>query len=98
MRWHLHRVAEGNAKSELGELQHREVTGIFQELASGLTARQRVAFLLREVEGLSSQEVASILGCRQSTVRNHLFNARRYLRRELASRFPEYAPGGEDSA
>ena len=42
-----------------------------------------MVFLLREVEGLSSQEVAEIVGCRESTVRNHLFNARKVLRREL---------------
>jgi DNA-directed RNA polymerase specialized sigma24 family protein len=32
------------------------------------------------MEGLSSKEVADIVGCRESTVRNHLFNARRVLR------------------
>jgi DNA-directed RNA polymerase specialized sigma24 family protein len=45
------------------------------------------------MEGLSSPEVAGILGCRESTVRNHLFNARKYLRRELVRRYPEYAAG-----
>ena len=34
-----------------------------------------------------------IAGCRESTVRNHLFNARRLLRRELVERYPEYAAG-----
>ena len=32
-----------------------------------------------------------IVGCRESTVRNHLFNARKFLRRELLRRYPEYA-------
>jgi hypothetical protein len=35
--------------------------------------------------------VAEVLKCRESTVRNHLFNARRYLRGELMKRYPEYA-------
>jgi DNA-directed RNA polymerase specialized sigma24 family protein len=35
--------------------------------------------------------VAEILDCRESTVRNHLFNARKYLRKELLQRYPEYA-------
>jgi DNA-directed RNA polymerase specialized sigma24 family protein len=52
-----------------------------------------MVFLLREMEGLSSPEVAEILGCRESTVRNHLFNARKILRRELLRRYPEYAAG-----
>ena len=50
-----------------------------------------MVFLLREVEGLAAAEVAEILDCRESTVRNHLFNARKVLRRELLRRYPEYA-------
>ncbi len=64
---------------------------ILRELAAGLTERQRLVFLLRELEGLSSREVAEILGCRASTVRNHLFTARKHLREELKRRYPEYA-------
>jgi len=51
-----------------------------------------VIFVLREIEGLSSHETAEVVGCRESTVRNHLFNARRTLRRELLRRYPEYVP------
>jgi DNA-directed RNA polymerase specialized sigma24 family protein len=46
--------------------------------------------VLREIEGLSSAEVGEVLGCRESTVRNHLFAARKHLRRELEARYPEY--------
>ena len=49
-----------------------------------------------EIEGLSSQEVAAIAGCEESTVRNHLFNARKVLRRELVRRYPEYAAGRQE--
>jgi RNA polymerase sigma-70 factor (ECF subfamily) len=73
------------------ELQQREVEAIFNELAGELSEKQRLAFLLREVEGLSSQEVAAVLECRESTVRNHLFNARKVLQREILRRYPEYA-------
>lgn len=73
------------------ELQQREVDAIFSELAGELTEKQRLAFLLREVEGLSSPEVAAVLDCRESTVRNHLFNARKVLQREIRRRYPEYA-------
>jgi RNA polymerase sigma-70 factor (ECF subfamily) len=73
------------------ELQQREVDAIFSELAGELSEKQRLAFLLREVEGLSSPEVAAVLDCRESTVRNHLFNARKVLQREIRRRYPEYA-------
>lgn len=93
VRHHLLHNASNHAHRDLSELHRREVKGIFQELARGLTEKQRLVFMLREVEGLSSQEVAEIARCRESTVRNHLFNARQYLRRALLERYPEYARG-----
>ena len=91
VRQHLRQVGEGSAHRDLSRLQQNEVAAIFRELAQGLSEKQRTVFLLKEVEGLSSTEVAEMLECRESTVRNHLFNARRYLRQELLKRYPEYA-------
>ena len=91
MRRHLRQVAAARSHRDLGRLTGKEVKGILEELAGHLSERQRAVFLLREVEGLPSPEVARILGCKSSTVRNHLFAARRILRRELARRYPEYA-------
>ena len=91
IRLHLSRVADARSGGDLGRLGGKEVQGILEELAAELSERQRAVFLLREVEGLASPEVARILGCKSSTVRNHLFAARRILRRELARRYPEYA-------
>ena len=91
VRQHLRQVADGRAHRDLSRVQQTEVAAIFRELAAALSEKQRMVFLLREVEGMSSPEVAQILGCRESTVRNHLFNARRYLRTELLRRYPEYA-------
>ena len=93
VRQHLRQVTGGHAESDLSRLQQNEVAAIFRELSTGLSEKQRMVFLLKEVEGLSSAEVAEVLSCRESTVRNHLFNARRYLRRELMRRYPEYAAG-----
>lgn len=93
VRQHLRQVADANAGRDLSSLQQTEVMAIFRELSTGLSEKQRMVFLLREMEGLSSPEVAGVLGCRESTVRNHLFNARKYLRRELLRRYPEYAAG-----
>jgi RNA polymerase sigma-70 factor (ECF subfamily) len=90
-RHHLRRVEDGRSLRTLADLQLREVGRIFRELAGKLSEKQRLVFLLKEVEGLSSKEVAEIAGCRESTVRNHLFNARRTLRREIREKYPEYA-------
>jgi RNA polymerase sigma-70 factor (ECF subfamily) len=97
VRQHLRQVADVHAERDLSRLQQTEVSAIFRELSAGLSEKQRMVFLLKELEGLSSGEVAQVLGCRESTVRNHLFNARKFLRKELLRRYPEYAAGfGDD--
>ncbi len=93
VRQHLRQVADWRSQRDFSRMQQGEVAGIFRDLATGLSEKQRLVFLLREVEGLSSQKVAEIVGCRESTVRNHLFNARKLLRKELLRRYPEYAAG-----
>ncbi|HRC86711.1 MAG TPA: RNA polymerase sigma factor [Thermoanaerobaculia bacterium] len=91
VRHHLRAVAGEREMGEMSRLAEVEVAGIFRELSEELTEKQRLIFLLREVEGLPSNEVAEIVGCQESTVRNHLFNARKVLRAELVKRYPEYS-------
>lgn len=96
VRLHLESAAASRARHDRANLHEGEIYRIFSELSKDLTERQRVVFLLREVEGRPSSEVAEIVGCRESTVRNHLFNARRVLQQTLAERYPEYAgPRGD---
>ena len=86
--WRRHRRAElvGVAGFAVGAV-------VFRELSVALSEKQRMVFVLYEIEGLSSAEVAKVIDSRESTVRNHLFNARRILRQEVLRRFPEYAEG-----
>jgi len=69
----------------------RELRGIFNRLAAQLGPAQRAVFTLKEIEGVETDEIASILGIRESTVRNHLMQARRILREGLRRWYPEYA-------
>jgi RNA polymerase sigma-70 factor, ECF subfamily len=75
-------------------LEREEVLRVFTACASVLSEKQRLVFVLREIEEKESREIAEVLGCRESTVRNHLFQARRLLRDEVRRRFPEFVPGG----
>jgi RNA polymerase sigma-70 factor (ECF subfamily) len=86
-------VGEAPPASDLAD--HREVDRLFEQLVEFLTPQQRSAFVLRELEGLDTAEVAEALGCSTTTVRNHVFQARRVLREELARRYPEYLPRAE---
>jgi len=53
-----------------------------------LSARERAALLLRDVEGLPAAEVAARLGCSQATVRSHIANARVKFRKYVKGRKP----------
>lgn len=75
-----------------------EVQEIFDRLAKRLTQKQRVAFTLRELQGLSSKEVARIMRTTQSTVRNHVFQARKLLRERLRAEYPEYLPSVKEES
>src|SRR5262245_38663143 len=53
-------------ESPAGEaIRHREVRRIFTSLSSLLSRNQRLAFVLREIEGLSTAEVAEIMKTRE---------------------------------
>ena len=51
-----------------------------------LTARERAALMLRDVEGLPAEEVAQRLNCSKATVRSHIANARIKLRKYMEKR------------
>ena len=72
-----------------------EADRILGQLVGVLTPQQRSAFVLREMQGLDTAEVAEVLGCSATTVRNHIFQARKALRDEMRARFPEYLPASE---
>lgn len=70
---------------------------VLARVLPALSAQQRAAFVLREVEGLETAEVAAALGCSPTTVRNHVFQARKTLKKEIARHFPEYLPASRRS-
>jgi RNA polymerase sigma-70 factor (ECF subfamily) len=76
-------------------MRQGELDRVFHATAGKLGERQRSAFVLREIEGFDTAEVAEILRVSRSTVRNLVHQARQGLRRELRKRFPEYAPPKE---
>jgi RNA polymerase sigma-70 factor (ECF subfamily) len=49
-----------------------------------LSRRQREAFVLVHLEGLTVRETAAVMGSREGTIKSHLHRALRQLRRELA--------------
>jgi RNA polymerase sigma-70 factor, ECF subfamily len=72
-------------------VQRKEVESVFNDIADVLSPKQKTIFVMNQMEDLASSEIAKILGCRESTVRNHLFNARKLMQEQLQKRYPEYA-------
>jgi RNA polymerase sigma-70 factor (ECF subfamily) len=86
------RLVKTSTEAEQGVIfQRKEIENVFNEIASVLSPKQKTIFIMREMEDLPSAEIAKVLGCRESTVRNHLFNARKLMQQQLQKRYPEYA-------
>src|SRR5579859_2337607 len=60
-----------------------EEAGMLREAIQKLPAQYRIVLVLRDMEGLSDEDVAEITGLRAGTVRVRLHRARLFVRREL---------------
>ncbi|MFH1572981.1 MAG: sigma-70 family RNA polymerase sigma factor [Acidobacteriota bacterium] len=64
-------------------LERRERQEIVRRALQRLPSRQRVAFILHNVEGISHEEIASIAGCSVSAVESRIHRAKLNLREHL---------------
>ena len=84
---------ESTAAEATRNAEDAELVRLFETVSGRLSEKQKAAFVLREMQDCETKEIAEILGCGESTVRNHLFNARRILRKEIGRLFPEFLRG-----
>lgn len=75
-----HLAADGTA-DPAARAAVREEKRIVEEALARLSAKEREALVLRDVEGLSTEEVAAVLGSSPPTVRSQICHARLKLRR-----------------
>lgn len=59
---------------------------------SALSENHRAVLVMRELDGLSYDEMADVMGCSKGTIMSRLFHARKYMQAELA----DLAPGQSD--
>jgi RNA polymerase sigma-70 factor (ECF subfamily) len=71
------------------ELLSQETRSKLVSAAQKLTENLRMVFLLRDVEGLSGEETAEVLGLSVDVVKTRLLRARLKLREELSAYFAE---------
>jgi RNA polymerase sigma-70 factor (ECF subfamily) len=74
-----------------GELKEK-----LDEALASLSENHRSILLLRELEGLSYEELSKVLGIRKGTVMSRLFHARLKMQNKLREYLGEDAPEGED--
>ena len=67
-----------------------EVREIIQKAVNLLPDKEKIVFLLRDVEGLSTENVSEILELTVPAVKSRLHRARLFLRKKLANYFDEY--------
>jgi RNA polymerase sigma-70 factor (ECF subfamily) len=62
-----------------GELKHK-----VESVLAGLSPQVRTAFVLRHYEGMSIEQIGSVLGLKRSATKNSIYRAVQRLRKELA--------------
>lgn len=65
------------------QLESTEKRARFEYLLDSLPPKQRAVLALREIQGLTYDEIAQSLGCRRGTVMSRLYHARRLLAQKL---------------
>ena len=67
-----------------------ETRGVIQKAVDLLPDKEKIVFMLRDVEGLSTAKVGDILELTVPAVKSRLHRARLFLRKKLANYFEEY--------
>jgi len=67
-------------------LQNKELRHALDQAIEKLPQKYRMALVLRDMEGLSTKEVGTIMGLNERAVKSRLHRARLFVRRELSAR------------
>jgi RNA polymerase sigma-70 factor (ECF subfamily) len=72
-----------DANTPEDELHGKEIAAVVNRAMDALPEDLRTAITLREIEGLSYEEIASVMNCPIGTVRSRIFRAREAIATEL---------------
>jgi RNA polymerase sigma-70 factor (ECF subfamily) len=76
-------VPSGLRQNPAKTLERKEIAARLNQVIGSLSEKHRAVLLLREVEGLSYEEMARVLRIHKGTVMSRLFHARRYAQQAL---------------
>lgn len=65
------------------QLDNKEAAELITVIGDGLSEKQRLVFIMRDIEGMESGEVQSILDMPETAVKSNLYHARKAIREKL---------------
>ncbi|MFO7769107.1 MAG: sigma-70 family RNA polymerase sigma factor [bacterium] len=87
----------GSTKMRPGlSMEQRALRERLDEALEVLSENQKQAFVLRYYQEMDIEAIAAIMGCKESTVRQHLFRASHKLRDELADLADRFLPPNDE--
>ncbi len=78
-------------------VRRREIAARLQAAFDGLPSYHRAVIVMREIDGLSYEEMAQVVGVSKGTIMSRLFHARQKLQRALADCYEEQVGGARQS-
>ena len=66
-------------------VERKELEDVIARAMRGMPAAQREIIVLHEVEGMSYEEIAAVLGCTRTSIKLRLHRARKSLKERVAS-------------
>ncbi len=77
------RIEKKNADSSSNADDNAEIARLIRHLAEGLPEKQQLVFILRDIQGVESDEVEKILDLSAESVKSNLYHARKAIREKL---------------
>ena len=77
-------------------LLDKEIRNRIADALGGLSENHRAVLVMRELEGLSYEEMAQAMGCSKGTIMSRLFHARKNMQRQLVDLYPAGAADQDD--
>ena len=69
------------------QLENSELGNIINLISEELPEKQRLVFVLRDIQGFDSDDVEKFLAMTSTSVKSNLYNARKLVRKKLAKLF-----------
>ena len=65
------------------QMDNKETGQLIRLISEGLPQKQRLVFVLRDIQGLGSAEVENILSLPETSIKSNLYHARKMIREKL---------------